>query len=114
MVKALGGIYMYKRFLQEYTDDTVLQYMYTAQLIIICHPTRYKFDTQDLNIQKTSLLRVLLKQYRSPTDPNKFKSATIILVHFCIGKESPENKFWTKGNNSWKSGSTVTKVKLDL
>ena len=30
----------------------------------------------------TSILRVLLKQYRSPTNPNKFKSATIISVHF--------------------------------
>ena len=32
-----------------------------------------------------SILKVLLKQYRSPTDPNKFKSATIISVdHFQI------------------------------
>ena len=27
-------------------------------------------------VLETSILRVLLKQYRSPTDPNKFKSAT--------------------------------------
>ena len=29
-------------------------------------------------------------------------------------KKIPENEFWTKGNNSWKSRSTVTKVELDL
>ena len=29
-------------------------------------------------------------------------------------KKSPENEFLTKGNNSWKSRSTVTKVELDL
>ena len=36
----------------------------------------------------TSILWVLLKQYRSPTDPNKFKSATIISVHFLITSKS--------------------------
>ena len=38
---------------------------------------------------KTSILRVLQKQYRSPTDPNKFKSATIISVIF-LNKEQLE------------------------
>ena len=41
----------------------------------------------------TSILRVLLKQYRSPTDPNKFKSATIISVHLLIAKKSLETNF---------------------
>ena len=30
------------------------------------------------------------------------------------GKKSLENEFWSKGNNSWKSESTVTKVELDM
>ena len=120
-----------------------------------------------------SILIVLLKQYKSPTDPNKFKSTSIMSLHFLrksswklllqlsvflfnymesnfeqnahvnvnqpwrklnficnssygsllptfiqicesIAEKSPENVFWTKGNNSCKSGSNVTKVKLDL
>ena len=45
------------------------------------------FQTRGQHIGATykSILKVLLKQYRSPTDPNKFKSATIISVdHFQI------------------------------
>ena len=29
-------------------------------------------------------------------------------------REKSRNQFWTKGNNSWKSRPTVTKVELDL
>ena len=47
----------------------------------------YNEMTKMLNLSKTvetSILRVLLKQYRPPTDPNEFKSATIISVYFSI------------------------------
>ena len=33
---------------------------------------------------KTSILRVLLKAMQPPTNPNKFKSANIISLHFLI------------------------------
>ena len=56
----------------------------------------------------------IAKAIQVPTDSNKFKSATIILVQFFIDKKSPENNFWTKGDNSWKSRSTMRKVELDL
>ena len=35
-------------------------------------------------------------------------------IYKSIAEKSPENEFWTKGNNSWKSRSTVTKVELVL
>ena len=42
-------------------------------------------EGQHIGATCKSILKVLLKQYRSPTDPNKFKSATIISVdHFQI------------------------------
>ena len=42
-------------------------------------------EGQHIGATYKSILKVLLKQYRSPTDPNKFKSATIISVdHFQI------------------------------
>ena len=44
-----------------------------------------KQEGQHIGATYKSILKVLLKQYRSPTDPNKFKSATIISVdHFQI------------------------------
>ena len=42
----------------------------------------FSFNPRKLVPTKTSILRVLQKQYRSPTVPNKFKSATIISLHF--------------------------------
>ena len=47
--------------------------------------TQMKQEGQHIGATYRSILKVLLKQYRSPTDPNKFKSATIISVdHFQI------------------------------
>ena len=43
-------------------------------------PTKIDDTRTWSDINSTRILRVLLKQYRSPTDPNKFKSATIIKV----------------------------------
>ena len=39
---------------------------------------------------------------------------TFIQVCESIAKKSLENEILTKGNNSWKSRSTVTQVELDL
>ena len=54
-------------------------YLDSAQQMIV------KQEGQHIGATYKSILKVLLKQYRSPTDPNKFKSATIISVdHFQI------------------------------
>ena len=48
-------------------------------------PKVKKQEGQHIGATFKGILKVLLKQYRSPTDPNKFKSATIISVdHFQI------------------------------
>ena len=50
-----------------------------------CSKLFWKQEGQHIGATYKSILKVLLKQYRSPTDPNKFKSATIISVdHFQI------------------------------
>ena len=54
-----------------------------TELVIV--QTIFKQEGQHIGATYKSILKVLLKQYRSPTDPNKFKSATIISVdHFQI------------------------------
>ena len=59
---------------------------------------------------KTSILLVLLKQFMSPTGPNKIqRGITPARIHV-----SMESNILGKGNNSCKSRLNATKVKLVL
>ena len=82
----------------------------------------------------TSILKVLLNQYKSPTGPKKFarkderrqKLNFICIVSIQIqilnlksksyetADKSPDQSILGKGNNLYKRGSNMTKVELDL
>ena len=91
--------------------DNYIKLLKKVPLVTSRHPVliekRGVFRTSQVRLPseyETSILRVMLKQYRSPIGPNKFKSATIILVYFFIGKKSPENFFLTRGITHEKVG----------